>query len=141
MAQVVEVMQWAVIKITLKKAWVWLKTYWQVPFLLAWTLVIYLFARRNTDALLQVLEIKKQSHKEEVEALNKSHKDEILKLKGIQAEYLKTIEQLESKFEEQQRKLSEKQVEHVKEVVIKSKGNPEEIKRKIENEFGIKFKN
>lgn len=141
MAQVVEVMQWAVIKITFKKVWVWLKTYWQVPFLLVWTLVIYLFARRNTDALLQVLEIKKQSHKEEVEALNKSHKDEILKLKGIQAEYLKTIEQLESKFEEQQRKLSEKQVEHVKEVVIKSKGNPEEIKRKIENEFGIKFKN
>jgi hypothetical protein len=141
MAQVVEVMQWAVIKITFKKAWVWLKTYWQVPFLLVWTLVIYLFARRNTDALLEVLEIKKQSHKEEVEALNKSHKDEILKLKGIQAEYLKTIEQLESKFEEQQRKLSEKQVEHVKEVVIKSKGNPEEIKRKIENEFGIKFKN
>ena len=27
------------------------------------------------------------------------------------------------------------------EIVIKSKGNPEEIIRKIENDFGIKFKN
>ena len=134
-------MTWLAVKEFASRSWLWLKTYWQVPFLVVWTLVTYLVARRNTDALVDVLEIKKQTHKKEVDALNKSHRDEILKLKGIQSEYVKTIEQLESKFEEQQKKLSEKQVEHIKEVVIKSKGNPEEIKRKIEDEFGIKFKN
>ena len=134
-------MTWLAIKEFSSKSWAWLKTHWQVPFLMVWTLVTFLIARRNTDALVDVLKIKKEAHKKEIETLNRNHRDEIIKLKGLQAEYVRTIEQLESKFDEQQRKLSEKQVEHVKEVVIKSKGNPEEIKRKIENEFGIKFKN
>ena len=134
-------MTWLAVKEFASKSWLWLKTYWQVPFLVAWTLATYFLARRNTDALVDVLEIKKQSHKKEIDTLNKNHRDEVLKLRGIQSEYLRTIEELERKFEEQQKKLSEKQVEHVKEVVIRSKGNPEEIKRKIEDEFGIKFKN
>ena len=68
------------------------------------------------------------------------HKDEILRLKGLQEQYVKTIQELEGKFKAQEKQLSKKQVEDVKDIVIKSKGNPEEIKRKIEDEFGIKFK-
>ena len=47
---------------------------------------------------------------------------------------------LEKEFENQNKKLSKKHIKDVKEIVIKSKGNPEEIIRKIENDFGIKFK-
>ena len=133
-------MTWALIKEYAENSWIWLKANWQVPFLVVWTLVVYIFTRRNTDALSDVLKIKEESHKKEVEALKKSHKDEILKLKGLQSKYIDTIKSLEKSFQEQQKELSKKQVEDVKEIVIKSKGNPEEIKRKIENEFGIKFK-
>ena len=73
--------------------------------------------------------------------LKRIHRDEVLKLKDLQQEYLQTLEELEKKFKEQNQQLSEKHVEDVKKIVIKSKGNPEEIKRKIENEFGIKFTN
>lgn len=134
-------MTWVLVKEYVEKSWAWLKANWQVPFLLVWSIIVYLFTRRNTDALLEVIETKDQSHKKEIEALQRSHKDEILKLKGLQAEYIKTIKELEESFEQQKRALSEKQVEDVKQIVIKSKGNPEEIKRKIEDEFGIKFKN
>lgn len=141
MDQVVEMMHWAAIKLSLGRAWSWLKAYWQVPFFVLWTMATYFITRRNTDALLEVLDAKQKSHKREVEALKRSHKDEILKLKGLQEQYIKTIQELEDKFEEQKKQLSKKQVEDVKEIVIKSKGNPDEIKRKIEDEFGIKFKN
>ena len=133
-------MTWILIKEYTERSWTWLKTHWQVPFLVVWSVVVYLFTRRNTDALIDVIEAKETSHKKEVEALKRSHKDEILKLKGLQAEYVRTIKELEASFEQQKRELSKKQVEDVKKIVIKSKGNPEEIKRKIENEFGIKFK-
>lgn len=133
-------MTWILIKDYAERSWAWLKTHWQVPFLVVWSIVVYLFTRRNTDALIDVIEAKETSHKKEVEALKRSHKDEILKLKGLQAEYVKTIKELEASFEQQKKELSKKQVEDVKKIVIKSKGNPEEIKRKIENEFGIKFK-
>lgn len=134
-------MTWIIIKEYAYKSWEWIKTYWQVPFLIVWSIIIYLFTRRNTDALLEVIKTKDLSHKKEVEALKRTHKDEILKLKGLQKEYVKTIKELEQSFKQQKKELSEKQVEDVKQIVIKSKGNPEEIKRKIEDEFGIKFKN
>ena len=133
-------MTWVLIKEYAKKSWNWLKTHWQAPFLVVWSIIIFLFTRRNTDALIDVIEAKETSHKKEVEALKKSHKDEILKLKGLQAEYMKTIKELEENFDQQKKELSRKQVEDVKQIVIKSKGNPEEIKKKIEDEFGIKFK-
>lgn len=133
-------MTWILIKESIEKSWTWLKEHWQLPFLVVWSVVIYLFTRRNTDALSDVLKIKQTAHEQEIEALKKSHKDEILKLKGLHAEYIKTIKHLEQGFKEQKQELSEKHVEDVKEIVIKSKGDPDEIKRKIENEFGIKFK-
>jgi len=132
---------WLATKLFFKKTWIFLKENWQIPFLVVWTLVTYAFASRNTDALLQVIEAKQESHKKQIDALRRSHRDEVLKIKGLQDQYLQTIEELEKKFENQNKSLSLKHAEDVKEIVIKSKGNPEEIKRKIENEFNIRFKN
>lgn len=134
-------MSWLAFKLFIKKSWSFLKEHWQIPFMLAWTIITVILARRNTDALKDVISAKQESHKKEIETLNKIHKEEVLKLKNVQAEYIRTIEALEAKFEEENKTLSKKHVEDVKEIVIKSKGNPEEIKRKIENEFGIKFRN
>ena len=131
---------WLVFKSGIEKAWVWLKHNWKVPLLVAWSLGIYILSRRNTQAIKDVLDSSKKAHREEVEAINRIHKDEILKLKNLQKEYKDTISKLEKKFEEENRELSEKHAEDVKEIVIKSRGNPEEIIRKIENDFGIKFK-
>lgn len=133
-------MTWLATKEFFKRAWIWIKTYWQVPFLILWTVLVYILTRRNTDALVEVLRIKEDSHKREIEILNKAHKDELIKLKGLQVEYIKTIEDLERKFEQRKETLSEKHIEDVKDIVLESKGNPQEIKKKIEDEFGIKFK-
>ena len=133
-------MQWLLIKTTLKKSWVWLKHNWKIPFLLVWSILIYVLSRRNTSALKEVLETNKQAHREEVETLNRIHREELLRLRNLQVEYKDTISKLEREFETQNKKLSQKQIEDVKEIVIKSKGRPEEIIRKIENDFGIKFK-
>lgn len=133
-------MTWMVVKLFLKRVWVFLKEYWQIPFMVLWTIITVLLSRRNTAALKDVISVKQESHKKEVEILRKTHKDEIMNLKKIQEQYLNTIKKLELVFKEQEKKLSEKHVEDVKEIVVKSKGNPEKIKRKIEDEFGIKFK-
>ena len=132
-------MSWLAIKLFFKKTWTFLKEHWQLPFIVLWTLVTVILSRRNTEALKDVLSAKQASHKKEVEMLKRTHRDEVLKLKSLQEQYVKTIEQLEQKFKEQDQELSEKHTEDVKEIVIKSKGNPEAIRRKIEDEFGIKF--
>lgn len=134
-------MSWLATKLFFKRTWSFLKEHWQIPFVILWTIVTVILSRRNTEALKDVISAKQNSHRKQVETLKRIHKDEILKLKNLQEEYVKTIEQLEEKFKEQEKELSEKHIEDVKEIVIKSKGNPEAIKRKIENEFGIKFIN
>mgnify|MGYP001188483151 CR=1 FL=1 len=133
-------MTWLSAKLFFSKAWSFLKEYWQIPFMAIWTIITIVLVRRNTDALKDVISAKQESHSKQVESLKRNHREQILKMKGLQHQYLETIARLQSKFKEQNKKLSEKHAEDVKEIVIKSKGNPEEIIRKIENDFGIKFK-
>ena len=82
----------------------------------------------------------KKAHKEEVEILKRSHSEEILKIKNIQIEYERVISEMNKRFEEQNKKLSEKHIKDIRKIVIESKGNSEKIKDKIEKDFGIKFK-
>lgn len=132
-------MTWSATKLFFSRAWSFLKEYWQVPFMVAWTVITIVLTRRNTDALKDVISAKKESHKKQIEILKRAHREEVLELKGLQEQYLDTISKLQQKFDLQNKELSQKHVEDVKEIVIKSKGNPQAIKRKIENEFGIKF--
>jgi len=136
----VKAVEWTVIKLGFNKFWVWLRTYWQIPFLILWTMLVYFLTRRNTDAIIEVLNAKQDAHKKEVDALNRAHDDKILKLKNLNKQYEETIKKLEERFAEEDKKLTEKHIKDVKKVVIESKGNPDEVINKIEKTFGITFK-
>jgi len=123
------------------KVFCWLKNNWKIPFIVFWTGLVWFFARRDVESVKQVLKVRNESHKKQIDAINKRHVEKVLSIKKISEQYQKTIVELQKKFEEEQDALSEKQIEDVKEVVVKSKGDPEAIKRRIEREFGIKFKN
>tara|TARA_B100000287_G_scaffold217522_1_gene205173 strand:- start:333 stop:734 length:402 start_codon:yes stop_codon:yes gene_type:complete len=132
-------MSWIIVKTFLKKSFLWLKQHWQIPFLVLWTVVVWVIARRNTSALVEVMEAKRASYKEQVEILRKSHNDEILKRNELIEHYEMTLVKIEEEFEKREEQLSEEQKNNIKEVVVKSKGNSDEIKKKIEEEFGIEF--
>ena len=132
-------MTWLVFKTFAKKTWIWTKEHWQIPFLVAWSIAVYVLTRRNTDALVEVIEAKKDSYKKQLDVLRKTHNDEILKRDGLTKKYEEALVALESEFEKKERELSEDQKEEIKEVVARAKGNPDEIKRRIEKEFGIRF--
>ena len=132
---------WILVKTTSAKLWSWLKHNWQIPGLLIWTVFIYIFASKNTIALKEVIKIKKDSHRREVEALNKAHNKEVLELRGLQDEYMRTIAKLKQEFALRKTQLNERQEDDIRRVVVESKGDPARIKKRIEDEFGIVFKN
>ena len=127
------------VKTFLKKSWAWMKTYWQIPFLAIWTLLVYLFARRNSDALVEIIEAKKESHRKQVRELQRSHEDEILKRDNLLDEYHKVVLDLETRYKLMEKKMTEKQKEIVKSVIIESRGNPDEVRKRIEKEFGFEY--
>ena len=95
-----------VIKAFLSKSWLWLKNHWQVPLMLAWTLLVYIMSRRNSDAMIEVLDAKKDSYNKQLEELRKRHANEIAEREKILSEYHKTISEIEKKYEEDKRKLT-----------------------------------
>ena len=125
------------VKFFAKKFYLWVKTHWQIPLLVLWTFFVYLFSKRNTNAIVETLNIRKESYKDQIAAINKAHRNEILRRESLLEEYEKTLEGIEKIFKEKQRKLTELQKEMIKDVIIKSKNEPEEVLKKIEQEFGI----
>ena len=127
----------AVFKI--KKVWTWLRAHWQIPFLVVWSLGIWILTRRNVAAMTDVMKAKNESYKKQLQILKTTHNDEILKRDNLIKEYDESLRRIDEEFKKKQKDLSEEQVNDVKEVVIKSKGNPDEIRKRIEKEFGFKF--
>ena len=132
-------MTWLVFKTSIKKCWVWLKEHWQIPFLFVWSILIYILTRRNSAALIEVIEAKRDSYKKQLETLKRSHNDELLKRDKLIKEYQDAVKKVEDEFKKKDKDLSEKQKEEIKEVVIKTRGNPSEVRRMIEEEFGINY--
>ena len=70
-------MTWLAVTEFFSKSWEWLKENWKIPLVLIYTVVVWVIARGNTDALKDVLEARKKAHKEEVKALRDNHKREL----------------------------------------------------------------
>ena len=130
-------MKWLLIKKSFNSVWLWFKTYWQVPFLALWTLLIYILVRRNTDALVEVMNVKKESYEKQINELKSSHNNEIIERDRIIKQYHKTLSDIERKYEEAEKKLKLKEKRKIKEIVKKSKGEPDVIKAEIEKSFGF----
>lgn len=132
-------MSWLAIKKIFKSCWVWLKTYWQVPVLLAWSLVVYVLSKRNTDALVEVMEARKESYEKQINELKTRHNNEIIERDRLINQYHETVSAIEKKYEEQKKKLKVKEKKKIKEIIKKSKGEPDVIKAEIEKSFGFVF--
>lgn len=123
----------------IKKAWTWLKEHWQVPAILLYTVVMAVFFRRNTAALKETLEIKKESYDRQIQTLRSLHKEEILKRDGLIERYQDIVAQLEEDFRKNNKILEKEHKEEIKRVVIESKKSPEETKKRIQNMFGFEY--
>ena len=132
-------MNWIVIKTTTKSVWTWIKTYWQIPFLFAWSIIIFLLSRKNSQAAIEVISAKNESYKKQINELKNRHHSEIIERDKLIEQYHKTIAEVEKKYAEKQKTLKKKEKKKIKEIVKKSKGEPHVIKAEIEKDFGFTF--
>jgi len=129
---------WFTIKKILKKTWTWLKHNWKVPLVLVYTIVLWLLFRRKDDAR-EVLEVRAESYKAQIEAINKAHKDEIEKRNKIIEEYNSTLDKITEKYAEDKKELDSKKKKEVKELVEKYYNNPDELAKRVAERFGLEY--
>ena len=132
-------MKWLAIKTAVCKSWLWLKEHWQFPLLLLWTIFVFVFSRRNSEAMLEVMEAKKDSYKKQITILNEKHATEILKRDQLIDEYHATVERIEEDFRRKSKELTIKQKNTIKDIIINSKGDPDAVKAEIENVFNFTY--
>jgi len=132
-------MTWIATKLFFRRSWIWLKEHWQVPFLIFWSIVVWVMSRRNSDAIIEVLEAKKESYKRQIIELNRIHRSEILKRNNLLNEYERVVEKIEEEFSKREEELEEEQKETIKKIIIDSKGDPDAVKKEVENLFNFTF--
>tara|TARA_Y100001972_G_C7649381_1_gene326485 strand:- start:127 stop:513 length:387 start_codon:yes stop_codon:yes gene_type:complete len=124
---------------TITKAWLWIKQNWKVPAVVLWTIVVWIFSRKNAEVALEVLDVKKQSYEKQIAFLKQAHKKELSEKDKLVIKYHDTIEKLEKEFSQKEKELTEKEKKLVKEIIEESKDNPDEVKRKVEDLFGFVY--
>jgi hypothetical protein len=132
-------MSWVGFKVATSKIWLWLKEHWQVPFLLAWTIIVYILTRRNSQAAIDVLAAKRESYDKQIKELNLRHKNEIIERDKLIHQYHETVRKIEERYKEKEKLLSNKEKKRVKEIIKKSKGEPDVVKKEIEKSFGFTY--
>ena len=132
-------MPWLSFITTTKKVFVWLKHHWQIPFLAVWTIATIVLTRRNSDAIIEVLKTKKTSYEKQMIALKATHTDELLKRDKLLLQYQKTLQKVEAKYAAKEKELAEEERQLVKEIVAKSKGDTNAIRKEVQNLFGFDY--
>jgi hypothetical protein len=131
-------MTWLVAKKALKKAWVWLKHNWYVPAVLIYTVVLWIFFRRK-DKAHDVLKVRSESYKKQIDAINEIHKEEVEKRDKILEKYGIILKDLEEQYEKDSLELDEKKKKEVKDLVEKYNEQPDELAKLLAEKYGLEY--
>lgn len=133
------IMTWVAAKLFFKKAWIWIKTYWYIPAVLIYTIVLWVLFRRNGAAALEVLQVSKESYEAQIKAMEEAHAREIEARDKALAQYETIIAAIEEEYATNREILGREKRKKIKEYIDKYGEDPEELARIIEEKFGIQF--
>lgn len=132
-------MTWVAAKLFFKKAWIWIKTYWYIPAVLIYTIVLWVLFRRNGAAALEVLKTSKESYEAQIKAMEEAHAREIEARDKALAQYETIIAAIEEEYAANREILGREKRKKIKEYIDNYGEDPEELARIIEEKFGIEF--
>tara|TARA_R110000796_G_scaffold153236_7_gene269698 strand:+ start:182 stop:589 length:408 start_codon:yes stop_codon:yes gene_type:complete len=127
------------VKLMLSKAWVFIKNYWHIPFVMIVILISWLMFRTNSGRMIEVLKTSIQNYEKEIDILKNSHKKEIEIRDDLLDQYNDIIGELEKQYEDRQEELDEKKKEEVKDLVKKYENDNEALAKEISEKFGVEY--
>ena len=121
----------------IKLAWIFVKKHWKVFVMAAWSIGIFIFARKNNQAAIETMEARKKSYESQIQALQDARNIEIQKREELTLKYKETLAKIEDKYSIKKEELSRKEKKKVKEIIKKAENKPDEINNKLEKLFGF----
>lgn len=120
------------------KVWNWLKHYWWVLLFPIGIIVgIWLVLRGGSDNVREVLEVTKESHKKQKEALEKLNKETKEKKEAVKELHKKAVNELEAKHKKDLKDSKAVTKKEIKKITKEFKDDPSGLAEKFANEFGL----
>ena len=98
---------------------------------------VWVFFKGRADKVKEVLKVKEDSHKKQIDALNDNHAEEIALRDEALDKYHEIIAKIEKEYEGKKEELTDKKREEVKKLVAESSENPSNLAKLISDKFGI----
>jgi hypothetical protein len=123
--------------ITAKKVWAWIKAYWYVPVSIIASVILWRIFREDIGEPTRLLADAKDSHKKEVEALEKIREEENQKKDKILIDYYNIVTRLDKEYKEQNLTLREWERKKVEKIIKRTVDDPEARAAEIAEQFGF----
>jgi flagellar biosynthesis/type III secretory pathway M-ring protein FliF/YscJ len=131
------------VKLLAKKVWLWAKKFWWaiiLGFLFVVGALVGALTRNGAfiASLMDLMEIKRDTHDQEMETLAHIHNTEITEKNNRLTEHLKRKAEIEEEFKSRGETLDRKKEAELKRIVDNGYNDPERLAREIAEAFGIK---
>ena len=135
-------MTWLKARLVAKKTWLWAKKCWWAIILGLGVLIailIWLLTKNGAfvASLLDVLEVKRNAHDQEMETLAHIHNTEVTEKNERLKEHARRMIELEAEFSKRGETLDKEKEATLKRIIEESYNNPEKLARELAAAFGL----
>ena len=134
-----EQMTWMTLALHAKKIWVWCKYHWKIIAIAAWTLLIWIVARKNVRAYKKVLNTTIENYKKEIEVIENNHNAEVEKRNEAIHAHREALAKLEESYAGSLNDLTIEKRARYLELLELYNQDPENINKALEAEFGFRY--
>tara|TARA_Y100000034_G_C6612839_1_gene266921 strand:+ start:144 stop:557 length:414 start_codon:yes stop_codon:yes gene_type:complete len=130
---------WLAFKTFVKKTWAGIKKHWKLFVGIMYGLGVFLYfrdSRKKSEALITAA---KESHKKQLDVINKSHKEELKKRDEIIKKYNEIISRLEEEYTSNKKTLENEKKKEVKKLVEENIDKPDALAKMISDRFGFEY--
>ena len=112
---------------------------WKAVVAALYAIFVWFYFKGKADKAKDVIKIKEDSHKKQLDAIEKAHDKEIALRDEALAEYEVIIAAIRADYKEKKKRLSKKKKEEVARVVEENKDNPSALAEQLSEKFGITY--
>jgi hypothetical protein len=129
------------VKLFFSNTWAWIKKHWKLVTAGVVGLVLFVFHKDKLEQMKDVIVVKDESSKEQIEKIEETNKQEREERDKIIVDHVELIQDIEAKFRENKKRITKKRKEEIKKIVEEVGDDPSELAKRISDQYGFVYIN
>ena len=134
-----KMLTWLTLKTFLKKAWAFIKKYWQYFIAIFYGMGVWLYFSDSAKKSKEILETTRESYEKQIKAINDAHKQEVEKRDLVIKKYNEIIKMIEEEYTKKRKFLELAEKREVKKMIEEYADDPKSLAKLMSEKFGITY--